>query len=444
MDFTLFAMLIGGIIIGTALGYLIAAKKSAGLMARAEYDTLSNEFSAVSARLEDAQSTIISLEHKLAHEQSAHTQTKERSAASTITIEEQKIRLEEQKASLSQMQEQMEQKFKNLSNELLEKMGTKFNADSEKKLGELLTPMRTRLNEFSELVTKSFNEQGKEQRSLKDEIGKIVLQADSLSKALRGDVKAQGNWGEIMLERILEESGLQKNTDYVLQGADMQLKNDSGAHQQPDVIVKLPEEKHIIIDSKVSLTAYDRYCSSDDDMEREGYVKDFIRSIRAHVNGLADKRYQDLDKLAAPDFVMLFMPIEGAFSLAMQADPQLHSFAWDKKIILVCPTTLFATLRTVASLWRIENQNRNSEEIAKRGAALYDKFVGFVDDLHAVGKQIDQAKGKYDTAIGKLSTGAGNLVRQTEMMKSLGLKTNKTLPKELVNADADVALLEDS
>lgn len=429
--------------LGFFMGQLAGRSKLAGAVARSDYDRVAGELAALSARLADAQARITELDGKLEQKGREAVQANERAVKASTEAQAEARRLEEQKQALEQMHKQMEVKFQNLSSQMLEQMGVKFNTQSEEKLGALLKPMGEQLKGFNELVTKSFGEQTGQQNSLRQEIEKIVLQADSLSKALRGDVKAQGNWGEIMLERILEQSGLAKGTDYTLQGEDMQLKADDGSRQKPDVVVNLPEGKHLIIDSKVSLVAYDRYCSAADDMQRGVQLKAFLASIRGHIVDLAGKAYSDNQKLAAPDFVMLFMPIEGAFSLAVQQDTELHAFAWGKRIALVCPSTLFATLRTVASLWKIEKQNRNAADIAERGAALYDKFVGFVDDMQAIGKQLDAAKGRYDSALNKLSTGAGNVVRQAEMMRELGLKTKKALPKELtMGEDSSVALLD--
>ncbi|MDE3060751.1 MAG: DNA recombination protein RmuC, partial [Pseudomonadota bacterium] len=251
---------------------------------------------------------------------------------------------------------------------------------------------------------------------------------DSLTKALRGDVKAQGNWGEVMLERILEESGLRKGEDYVLQGEAMGLSGEDGGRQRPDVIIKLPDDKHVIIDAKVSLTAYERYCADGD----ESHLRDFLKSVRNHVAGLESKRYQDNDKLNTPDVVMLFMPVEGAFALAMQQDRELHQYAWGKRIVIVSPTMLFANLRTIASLWRIERQNRYAYEIADQGGRLYDKFVGFIEDMQLIGRQMSGLHKSYDSAMNKLSEGRGNLVGSVEKLKSLGAKASKSLPKDLL------------
>ncbi len=326
---------------------------------------------------------------------------------------------------LKDQQEQLRTEFKNTANTIFENISNKFSTQSEKKIGDLLNPLRERITEFQKKVDDSFGAQGKEQHTLKAEIEKIVLQTDSLTKALRGDVKAQGNWGEIMLERILEESGLRRDIDYSVQA------NESGAEGnrlRPDVIVRLPDNKHIIIDSKVSLTAYERFCAEANEVAREAHCKEFLRSVKTHISGLEQKRYQDIEKLGTPDFVLLFMPTEGAFSFAIQQDAELHGYAWGKKIIVVSPTTLFATLKTVASLWRIELQNQNAQEIARQGGALYDKFVGFIEDMEAMGKQMARMQDSYDQALGKLHKGRGNLVVGVEKLRQLGAKTSKVLP----------------
>lgn len=342
---------------------------------------------------------------------------------------------------LTEQQEQQRLEFRNTANALFEDMSNKFTVQSEKKIGDLLTPLRDRLGEFQKKIDDSFTTQGKEQHTLKTEIEKIARMNDSLTRALRGDAKAQGNWGEVMLERILEESGLRHGEDYILQAGELGLKGAEGNHLRPDVIVRLPENKHIVVDAKVSLVAYERYCAEANEFAREPHLKDFLKSVKAHINGLEQKRYQDIEKLGTPDFVLLFMPIEGAYSLAMQSDQELHSYAWGKKIVLVCPSTLFATLRTVASLWRMEMQNQNAQEIARQGGALYDKFVGFIEDMDGIGSQMKRLQGNYDQAMNKLSTGTGNLVNRVEKLKQLGAKTSKSLPKSLVEEDDKVVAL---
>jgi DNA recombination protein RmuC len=291
-------------------------------------------------------------------------------------------------------------------------------------------------------VDESFGHQAKEQYSLKTEIERIVKvneqmqsKTDSLTKALRGDVKAQGNWGEVMLERILEESGLRKGIDYTVQASGMGLRGAEYNIVRPDVIVNLPERKHIIIDSKVSLVAYERYCSEADETLKQAHLREFLKSVKAHVDGLEQRRYQNVEALGTPDFVLMFMPIEGAYSLAIQQNHELHSYAWGKKIVIVCPATLFATLRTIASLWRIELQNQNAQEIARVGGGLYDKFVGFVEDMQAIGIQIDKLHKVYDQARNKLNEGKGNLINRVEKLKDLGAKTSHAIPQELIREE---------
>jgi len=329
-------------------------------------------------------------------------------------------------------QKQMKLEFKQTAGLLFDEMSQKFTLQSEKKISDLLLPLRERLGEFQKKIDDSFSQQGKEQHTLKAEIQKIVLQTDSLTKALRGDVKAQGNWGEVMLEKILEESGLRRGVDYVAQAVDLSLRGEDGSVQRPDVVVHLPDGKHVIIDSKVSLTAYERYCDS----QQENHLRDFMKSLRSHVMGLSAKKYQENEKLQTPDFVFMFLPLEGAYTLAVQQDRELHSFAWDKKVVLVCPSTLFASLRTIASLWRIEQQNRYALQIAEEGGKLYDKLVGFVQDMLDIGKQISRTQQSYDQALGKLQTGTGNLISRAEKMKLLGAKASKALPKELSQEEA--------
>ena len=341
-------------------------------------------------------------------------------------------------------QERANTEFKNTANNIFEDMSKKFTVQSEEKISNLLNPMRDRLIEFQKKIDDSFSQQGKEQHTLKAVIEKMVLQTDSLAKTMRGDVKAQGNWGEVMLEKILEESGLRCGIDYVAQGKEMGLEGSEGNRLKPDYIINLPDSKHIIIDSKVSITAYDRYCGEQDAAAQQLHLKDFLRSIKAHVNGLEQKRYQDIDKLDAPEFVLMFMPLEGAYSLALQQERELYSYAWGKKIIIVCPTTLFVTLQTIASIWRREQLHQNVYEIARQGGALYDKFAGFVDDMDAIGKQMSKTQQIYDGAMNKLKTGTGNLINRVEKLKQLGAKTTKSLPKSDEDTDDKIVLLSSS
>lgn len=409
----------------------------AGAVAKSEFDAVANEKAALSGRLEALQEAHDNLQDALSATRSELTEQRERAVRADADRRALEQRFKEQ-------QEQLKLEFRNTATSIFEEMGKKFSTQSEKQIGDILNPLRERLGEFQKLVGDSFNTQGKEQHALKNEIERIVkmneqmrLQTESLTKALRGDVKAQGNWGEVMLERILEESGLREGQDYILQGAEMGLSGAEGNRLQPDVIVRLPDNKHIIVDSKVSLTSYERYCSEADETAKQLHLRDFLKSIKAHINGLEQKRYQHIEKLGTPDFVLMFLPVEGAYSLALQQDAELHSYAWGKKIVLVCPATLFASLRTIASLWRIEQQNMNAQEIARQAGAMYDKLVGFVEDMQAIDRNMSGLHKSYDAAMNKLVSGRGNLIGSAEKLKQLGAKTAKSLPRELANAEAD-------
>lgn len=395
---------------------------------------------ALSARVE-------SLEEFLARVQAEAKQSA--GEAATLAAEKAALtaRIAQHAEEMNAAQEQARAQFENLAAKIFESNSAKFSEQSQKSLGEMLAPLKERFGEFQKKVDESFGTQAKEQFALKEEIKRIVdvnqkmtLQTESLTKALKGDVRAQGNWGEIMLERILEESGLRKGVDYVLQSAGMGLKSaEDGSIQKPDVVVNLPEGKHVVIDSKVSLTHYERYCAEGEEVARALHQRQFTDSLRAHVNGLAARRYQDNEKLGTPDFVLMFMPVEGAYSLAVQQDAALHSFAWDRKVVLVCPTTLFATLQTIASMWKIELRNQRAQDIAQAGGRLYDKLCGFVSDMQDIDKFLGKARDSYDSALKKLAEGNGNLLRQAEQMKKMGAKTSKSLPKELLEAAEDGA-----
>ncbi|MBN1783423.1 MAG: DNA recombination protein RmuC [Alphaproteobacteria bacterium] len=332
---------------------------------------------------------------------------------------------------------QLQQTFENLAHKIFESRDEKFKRDSAENISTVLKPLKDRLTDFQKKIDDSFSFQNKETISLKTELKhmldmnkKMSEQAENLTLALKGDVKVQGNWGEIMLEKILEESGLRKGQDYILQGIDMGLKNEAtGAPLKPDVVVNLPEDKHIIIDSKLSLTHYERHASAPDEAKQALHMRAFLDSIRSHIKDLEKKRYQDQTKLGTPDFVFMFMPIEGAYISAIINDPELHRFAWDRRIVLVGPSTLIATLKTVASIWQLERQGRNATQIAEEGGKLYDKIVGFIEDMERLKSNFKTAQGTLDSAMNKFSEGKGSVLSRTEKMKELGAKASKSLPK---------------
>lgn len=341
-------------------------------------------------------------------------------------------KLENQKKELETIQTRFEDSFKNLANEILEDKSKRFTEKNKENISDILKPLQERIKEFESKVENTHKSNLVSNTSLLEQIKnlkelnrQISDDASNLTKALKGDVKMQGNWGEVILERILEESGLRKGIEYQTQ---VSLQNDEGHRLQPDVIINLPEEKHIIVDSKVSLINYEQLVSAVEPKDKDLSLKALLVSVRAHIDGLSKKHYQNLKGLNSPDFVMIFMPIEGSFSAVFQADNSLYSYALDKQIVITSPSTMLATLRTIAFVWRQENQTRNAQEIARQSGLLYDKFVGFLADLEKIGTNIERSEKSYQDAVKKLSTGRDNLVRKVEKLKELGAKTSKTIP----------------
>jgi DNA recombination protein RmuC len=344
--------------------------------------------------------------------------------------------LRTQKNELEALQQKLQVEFENIANRILKERSNEFVQHNEKNIGEILNPLKERIATFEKKVDEAYDKEFRDKVSLREEVKKLTElntrvseEANNLTRALKGDVKKQGNWGEVILERVLERSGLAKGVEYVreevVEGAD-------GNVQRPDVIIHLPDSKHIIIDSKVSLVAYERMTSATSDEHREAYVREHVTSLRNHVRLLSEKNYQNAVNLNTPDFVLLFVPIEASFSVAVQQDLELFSYAWEKKVVIVSPTTLLATLRTIASIWQQDNQNRNAQEIARLSGSLYDKLVGFVSDLGKMKENIDKAGSSYDDAMKKLQSGNGNLFRTAERIKELGAKSNKQLPEDLI------------
>ena len=350
-------------------------------------------------------------------------------------------KLESQKEEIMSMHEKLQVQFKNLANEILDEKTKKFTDQNKVNLADILNPLKEKIIDFEKKVEAVNKENIERNSALKEQITglkelnlQITKEAENLTKALKGESKTQGNWGEFILESILEKSGLVKGEQYEVQ---VSMSNNDGKRYQPDVIIRLPEQKNIIIDSKVSLTAYEKYVSADTDSEKSSELKNHLVSIRTHIKGLGEKNYQSLYQVGNLDFVLLFMPIEPAFSLAVQNDPELFSDAYEKNIVIVSPSTLIATLRTIASIWRQENQNRNAQEIARQGGLLYDKFKAFADDLIKVGINLKQTKSTYDEAMSKLSEGKDNLIRKTERLRELGAKATKTMDQRLLDRATD-------
>ncbi|MCF8039247.1 MAG: DNA recombination protein RmuC [Desulfohalobiaceae bacterium] len=333
--------------------------------------------------------------------------------------------------------------FHNLANDILHQQSGRFLEQNKRNLDGILNPLQERIREFQHTVQQSNQQSGERAASLSERLKQLEglnlqmsREADKLTRALKGDSKTQGNWGEVVLERILEESGLRQGEDYYRQGSGMEVTDDSNRRVRPDVIVRLPEDKHLVIDSKVSLLAYERFAAGEQD-RRSGHAKDLVRSIRSHVDGLGAKHYQAGGGLNSPDFVIMFMPIEAAFSIALNTDKALIQYAWDQKVMIVTPTTLMATLWTIASIWRQENQTRYALEIAKQSGQLYDKIAGFVETLQDIGKSMDKAREHYDKAMNQLSTGRGNVISRAERIRRMGARASKRLPPECVQETAE-------
>ena len=343
--------------------------------------------------------------------------------------------------ALNEAKEALTNQFKNLANEILEDKSKRFTEQNIANLDALLKPLQTKLTEFKEQVSNSYGNEARERHALKSEIERLANlnlkmsdETRSLTQALKGDSKVQGNWGELVLESILESSGLRKGEEYVVQDSHTQ---SDGSRLQPDVVIKLPEGRSLVVDSKVSITAYAKHAETTDASVAERELAAHIQSLRQHIQGLSSKNYSSLYGVSSVDFVLMFVPIEPAFLLALKTAPNLYQEALAKNIVLVCPSTLIATLRTVAHLWRQDHQNRNALEIAKQCGSLYDKFVGFVDDLEKLGQRLDQAQTSYHDAFNKLKTGKGNLIRSAERVRELGVKPAKNLSSSLIDSSTD-------
>lgn len=346
-------------------------------------------------------------------------------------------KLTQQGAELEKIQERFQKEFQLIADKIIRDNASELSNSHQKELTQLLQPLKDKIKHFEENIEKKYIDETKERSDLKSELSRLLelnntlnLQAQNLTTALKGENKTQGNWGEMILERILESSGLQKGAEYLTQVSDT---NTNNRRIQPDVIVNLPENKHLIIDSKVSLVAYENFISSTKEDVKDASMKLHLQSIRSHIKSLNEKNYQTASSLQSPDFVLLFMPIEAAFSVALQHDSELFNYAWERKVVMVSPTTLLASLRTISSVWKNERQTKNAQDIAEKAGNLYDKFVGFVKDMENIERSLNSAQNHYNDAFNKLSSGRGNLVRRAEQLKELGAKTNKSIPDNLID-----------
>ncbi len=442
------------LLLGLAVGFISAfliAKfryKSESKFTASDFQNIQNELSKSQAELAAALRQTELLEKNLEEIKSQLQKETEKSfglnselAASRTAGANLEQRLSEQKDELEKLEARFKTEFENLANRILEDKSRRFAEENKTNLDQILRPLSDKIKTFEDKVEKAYNEDLRDRTSLIQQIktlqemnNRISEEANNLTKALKGESKTQGNWGEFILESILEKSGLVRDREYSVQES---ITAEDGRRYQPDVIIKLPDERHIIIDSKVSLKDYEMFSSAETDEDRAAALRNHVNSIRNHIKGLSAKSYQDLYGLNSLDFIVMFMPIEPALSVTAQTDVNIWNEAFEKNIVIVSPSTLLATLRTISNIWKQEYRTRNVMEIAKTGGAIYEKFEGIVRDLLNVGKKLEDARSSYDESMKKLTYGRGNIMTQIEKLKELGAKTNKSLPQDLLGQAND-------
>jgi DNA recombination protein RmuC len=412
--------LIIGLAIGFALGYWLARTNFEKIQAvsREREINFQNNFNEGKSQIAQKEAIIIELNKELSGLKADWKNLQDK--------------LSEQKNEMQQLQQKFSIEFKNLANEILEEKTKKFTEQNKINLDEILKPLGEKIKDFEKKVNEVYVNEAKERFSLKDEVKRLAelnqlisKEANNLTKALKGETKTQGNWGEMILESILEKSGLSKDREYIIQAS---FTDAEGKRQQPDAIVKYPGDRTVVIDSKVSLIAYERFVSSDSEEDKNAAAAEHLASVRKHIQELSQKNYQLIYNIQSLDFVMMFMPVEPAYFLAIQSDSNLWSYAYDRRILLMSPTNLIAALKMVESMWRQENQNRNALEIARQSGELYDKFAGLLEDFQDLGKRLDATVRTYEDSMKKLYTGKGNLIRRAQAIRELGAKTSKNIP----------------
>lgn len=427
-----------GYFLGTYIQGLKTKSNQSALLEREHQ--LRNSLTALEVRLGDAE------EHKM-HLQQEKEHLGNQLVRYQSDMENLRTKNKEQQEEVAKLQEKFTKEFENLANKILEEKSTKFTERNEKNIKSILNPLQEKIQLFEKKVEESQKENISIHSALKEQLQtlqtqnlKITQEAENLTKALKGDSKMQGNWGELVLERVLEKSGLEKDREYVVQQS---FTLDDGSRVLPDVIINLPDGKKMIVDSKVSLTDYERLVNAEEEADKDRFLKDHISSLRKHVDQLSSKKYEDLYEMESPDFVLMFVPIEPAFAIAINNDNTLYNKAFEQNIVIVTPATLLATLRTIDSMWNNEKQQRNAIEIARQAGALYDKFEGFVSDLTKVGKKMDDAKNEYKGAMNKLVEGRGNIIVSIEKLKKMGAKAKKSIPEPILRRAQEDDLLTD-
>ena len=429
--------MLAGILLGGMLVWFYARsvyEKQKGVSAE-QFMEADKERSLLSERLNEARESV------LLHQQELQSrQDRILSLTAALATEESQRKnlaekLDQQKAELDQLHARMKEQFENIASKIMFDSSQRIQQQHKEKLDDILNPLKEKIEKFENRVDQTHKENVRENQSLKEQLAllqklnqTIGEEARNLTTALKGQTKTQGTWGELILEKVLEKSGLNKGREYVVQESH---KNEDGRRFQPDVVVKLPDQKNVVIDSKVSLIAYERYCSAENEQEKAMALKEHLVSLRKHIRELSEKNYQHLYEVNALDFVLLFIPVEPAFALAVEADFELFNEAFERNIVLVTTSTLLATLRTIASIWRIEYQNQNAMEIARQSGDLYDKFVNLINELTDLGRKMKDTQKAYDEAMIKL-TGRGNLVTRVENIRRLGAKTTKMMPPAIL------------
>ncbi|MFA4864157.1 MAG: DNA recombination protein RmuC [Bacteroidales bacterium] len=430
-------------LMGAVLAFLIMRGRAASLRAalQEEIAKLDKKSGILQDRLLSLQGDNQKLLLELSSEREANKEIAISLARQGVEYDNIREKLNTQKAELEELNKKFTTEFQNIAHKILRENSNEFTSLNQKKISDILVPLKEKIEKFEKKVDDTYEKGLIEQTQLREAIknlhelnSRISEEANNLTRALKSDSKKMGNWGEMILDRILEQSGLEKGKEYFNQYTD---RSEEGTILRPDVVIRLPEKKHIIIDSKVSLIAYDRFVNSTDENDKDRWQKAHVDSVRDHIKGLSEKSYTAAITLDSPDFVLLFMPLESAFSLALQHDPELFNYAWQRRIVMVSPTTLLATLKTVESIWKHEKQTQNAMDIARQGTSLYDKFVNFIGDLEKIGGQIDSLQHTYQDAHKKLTSGKGNLVRQAEKLKELGIKTEKSLSEKLLPGDEE-------
>ena len=424
IDLISFYWALAGLILGGGLSLLITRSKTA----RLESDCARSE------------AQVAELTTELAHLEAIRRELLTSNGVLEQRLVGQQAQYEAQLKLLQEAKQSLSQEFENLANRIFEDKQAKFTVQSKEALEITLSPLRRDIGDFRKQVESAYDKETADRNKLVGQLSELQKQtmqvsadAVSLANALRGDNKAQGNWGEFILEKLLEDSGLSKGREYDTQVA---LKDESGKRRNPDVIIHLPEGRDIVIDAKVSLVDYERYFHADTDELKQQCLRQHLNSLRAHIKGLSHKDYENLDGVNSLDFVLIFIPVEAAFMVALDQDPEMMRDAYDRGIILVSPSTLMVTLRTIKNLWRYADQNRNAQLIADKAGGLYDQFVLYIEALDEVGKHINKSQEAWDSASKRLSTGKGNLIRRTEELKKLGAKAKKSLPDDLELEDS--------